>query len=188
MLFNWPMLLDPLLSATDFPFLFFLSIGWYCGDEVFRLTGCKSLSPSLALPTSLNNNNNSNKILNYYQDSPLKLFSHSLAFTYKVVQRFVLPVTNLLLDFYYYYYYYNTTSTTTCAILITWTSRWLSRGKVAICQWLLLFNRTDLIDLWCNKLVSLGQARPFDTCCVIATDPTPPGRHCKMKSFKAPRC
>ena len=34
-----------------FPFLFFLSIGWYYGAGVFRLIGCKSRSPSFALPT-----------------------------------------------------------------------------------------------------------------------------------------
>ena len=33
-------LLDPILSFTIFPFLFFLSIGWYCGAMVFRLIGC----------------------------------------------------------------------------------------------------------------------------------------------------
>ena len=45
------------LSSTVFLFLFFLSIGWYCGTVVFRLLGCKSLSPSLTLRTSFNNNN-----------------------------------------------------------------------------------------------------------------------------------
>ena len=39
-----------------FLFLFILSIGWYCGAGVFTLIGCKSCSPSLALPTSFNNN------------------------------------------------------------------------------------------------------------------------------------
>ena len=48
------------LSSTIFPFLFFLSIGWYCGAVVFGLIGCRSLSLSLALPTSFNNNNNNN--------------------------------------------------------------------------------------------------------------------------------
>ena len=33
-----------------FPFLFFLSIGWYCASGVFGLIGCISLSLSLALP------------------------------------------------------------------------------------------------------------------------------------------
>ena len=46
------------ISSTKFPFLFFLSIGWYCGAAVFGLIGCISLSLSLALPTSFNNNNN----------------------------------------------------------------------------------------------------------------------------------
>ena len=40
-----------------FSFLFFLSIGWYCGAGIFGLIGCASLSLSLALPTFLNNNN-----------------------------------------------------------------------------------------------------------------------------------
>ena len=46
-------LLYPILTSTTFPFLFFLSKGWYCGAGVFRLIGSKSLTPSLALPTSL---------------------------------------------------------------------------------------------------------------------------------------
>ena len=41
-----------------FPFHFFPSMGWFCGVGVFRLTGCSSLPPRLALPTSENNNNN----------------------------------------------------------------------------------------------------------------------------------
>ena len=48
-----------LLSSTLSSFLFFLSIGWYCGAEIFGLIGCISLSLSLALPTILNNNNKS---------------------------------------------------------------------------------------------------------------------------------
>ena len=57
MLFYWPELLDPYYSLLlFFPFLFFLSIGWYCGADVFRLIGCISLSLSLALPSFLNNN------------------------------------------------------------------------------------------------------------------------------------
>ena len=54
-LFYWSKLLDPFLSSTVFPVIFFLSIDCYCGAGVFRLTGCISLSPSLALPTSFNN-------------------------------------------------------------------------------------------------------------------------------------
>ena len=46
----------PFLSSAIIPFLFFLSIYWYCGVGVFGLIGCKSLSPCLALPTSFNNN------------------------------------------------------------------------------------------------------------------------------------
>ena len=42
-----------LLFSTVFPFLFFLS----CGAGVFGLIGCLSLSPSLELPISFNNNN-----------------------------------------------------------------------------------------------------------------------------------
>ena len=56
MFFYWPKLLDPFLSFTHFPFLYFLDIGWYCGTGVFWLLGCKSLSVILALPTSFNNN------------------------------------------------------------------------------------------------------------------------------------
>ena len=33
-------------------------ISWYCGAGVFRLIGCKSISPSLTLSTSFNNKNN----------------------------------------------------------------------------------------------------------------------------------
>ena len=40
-----------------FHYLFFLSIGRHCGAGVFGLIGCKSLSPSFALQTILNNNN-----------------------------------------------------------------------------------------------------------------------------------
>ena len=47
MLFYWPKLLYPFLSSTIFIFLFFHSIGWYCGAGVFGL-----VSPSLALPTT----------------------------------------------------------------------------------------------------------------------------------------
>ena len=49
-----------LLSSTIFLFLFFLSIGWYCGAGVFGLGECTSHSLSLGLLTSLNNNNNNN--------------------------------------------------------------------------------------------------------------------------------
>ena len=60
MLFHWPKLLDPFLSSIVVDFLYFLSIGWYCGAGVFRLIGCKLLLPSLALPTSFNSNNYNN--------------------------------------------------------------------------------------------------------------------------------
>ena len=52
------MLLYPFLSSTIVPFLFILSIGWYCAAGVFGLIGCRSLSLSLAPTTSFNNNNN----------------------------------------------------------------------------------------------------------------------------------
>ena len=59
MLLYWPKLLYPYYSLLlFFPFLFFLSIGWYCGAGVFGLIGYTSLSCSLALPTFFNNSNN----------------------------------------------------------------------------------------------------------------------------------
>ena len=64
MIFYWPKRSTPTIIFYPFPFLFFLSIGWYCGAGVFGLTGCISLSLSLALPTFINNNNNNNK--DYY--------------------------------------------------------------------------------------------------------------------------
>ena len=39
--------LSLLLSSTIFSFLFFLSLDWHCGAEVFGLIGCISLSLSL---------------------------------------------------------------------------------------------------------------------------------------------
>ena len=48
----------PTIVFYFFPFLFFLSIGWYCGAGVFGLIRCTSLSLSLALPTFFNNNDN----------------------------------------------------------------------------------------------------------------------------------
>ena len=51
MLIYLPKLLYPYLSYI-FLFLFFLSIGWYCGAWIFLLIECRSLSLSLALPTS----------------------------------------------------------------------------------------------------------------------------------------
>ena len=59
MLLYWPELLYPYYSLLlFFPFLFFLSIGWYCEAGVFGLIGCISLSPSLALLTFFNNMSN----------------------------------------------------------------------------------------------------------------------------------
>ena len=72
--------LSLLVSSTLF--LFFLSIGWYCGVGVFGLIGCISLSPSLALLTFYNNNNDNNKsaitysnnlsFVSYIQASPTR--------------------------------------------------------------------------------------------------------------------
>ena len=64
MFFYWPKLLYPILSSTIFPFFFFLSTGWYCGAGVLA---CRLLTPSLALPTSFNNNNNNNNNFNNYK-------------------------------------------------------------------------------------------------------------------------
>ena len=45
MLLYWPKLLYPYYSLLlFFPFLFFLSIGWYCGAGFFGLIGCIPLS------------------------------------------------------------------------------------------------------------------------------------------------
>ena len=57
MLLYWPKLLYPNYNLLLF-FLFFLSIGRYCGAGVFGLIGCIPLSLSLALPTFFNNNYN----------------------------------------------------------------------------------------------------------------------------------
>ena len=66
MLLYCPKQLYPYYSLLlFFPFLFFLSICWYCGAGVFGLIWCMSLSLSLALPTFLNNNNN-NSVKYYY--------------------------------------------------------------------------------------------------------------------------
>ena len=53
----WHKLLYPFLLSTICPFLFFLSHGWHCTAGVFGRLGYRSLSPSLALPTSFNYNN-----------------------------------------------------------------------------------------------------------------------------------
>ena len=58
--FYWPKRPLPICLLLYFPF-FFLSVGWYCGAGVFELIGCQSLSPCLALPTLLNNNNKSDQ-------------------------------------------------------------------------------------------------------------------------------
>ena len=47
-----------LFVSYCFHFLFFHSMGWCCRAGVFGLIGCALLSPSLALPAGLNNNNN----------------------------------------------------------------------------------------------------------------------------------
>ena len=61
----WPNLLSTYKSSI-FPFLFFLSIGWYCGAGVFVVIECISFSLSLALPAYFNNNNNDNKVYRYH--------------------------------------------------------------------------------------------------------------------------
>ena len=74
--------LSLLLSSTIFPFHFFLSIGWYCGAEVFGLIGCISLSLSLALPTSFNSNNNNNNNI------PLIHSVYHISFTSSISRHF----------------------------------------------------------------------------------------------------
>ena len=54
-------LLYSFFYSTVFPFRFFLCICWCFWAGVSVLIGCRSLSLSLARPTSFNNNNN-----NYY--------------------------------------------------------------------------------------------------------------------------
>ena len=55
-LFYWPELLTPFFTSTVFPFCsLFLYVGMV---GLIGLIGCESLSPSLAMPTSFNNNNN----------------------------------------------------------------------------------------------------------------------------------
>ena len=61
MLLYLPKLLYPYYSLLlFFPFLFFLSVGWYCGAGVFGLIGCTSLSALHCRPFLDNNNNNNN--------------------------------------------------------------------------------------------------------------------------------
>ena len=65
MLFYWPKLLYPHYNLIlFFFFLFFLSIGRYCGAGVFGLIGCISLSISLALPTFFTTKNNNQREIN----------------------------------------------------------------------------------------------------------------------------
>ena len=57
----------PTIDFFDFPLsLLSVYIGWYCLAEVFGLIGCTSLSLSLAMRTSFNNNicNNNNNSYN----------------------------------------------------------------------------------------------------------------------------
>ena len=61
MLFYWPCC-SLTFCLLQFPFLFFHSLGWCCGVEVFGLIGCSSLSPSLTLPTFHNKNNNNKMV------------------------------------------------------------------------------------------------------------------------------
>ena len=59
--FYWPKLLAPFLSSTVFHFLYF-SKGWKCGARALDwYIGCKSHSPSLALPIFFNDNNKYNR-------------------------------------------------------------------------------------------------------------------------------
>ena len=66
---SWPKNTLPLL----FSLLFFPSICWYCGGGVFGLMVCKSLSSSIALPTSFNDNKKMEK------DKKTPLLSGTLA-------------------------------------------------------------------------------------------------------------
>ena len=52
-----------------YPFLLFLSMGWYYAAGVFRLIGCLALSSCFAFPTILNNNNNNNIELYFVPES-----------------------------------------------------------------------------------------------------------------------
>ena len=61
-----------LLVSYCFPFLFFHYMGWCCGARVFGQIGSESLSPSLALPTFLNNNNNNNNNNNSIDENKAK--------------------------------------------------------------------------------------------------------------------
>ena len=58
-----------------FPVLFYLSIGWYCGAEVFGLRGCKSLSLSQPCIVDIFGNNNNNKKKNNNNKNK-KILSH----------------------------------------------------------------------------------------------------------------
>ena len=81
-----------------FSFLFFLSIGWYCGAGVFRLIGCTPLSLSRALRTFFNNkNNNNNNNNNALQQNCLELLCHHFLrfqkFKLKLIsEKFLLPL------------------------------------------------------------------------------------------------
>ena len=67
MFFWWPKLLYLFLSSIIFPCLFFLAKGWYYVAGDFGLIGCRSLSPSLALLASFNNNYKKKKYKNMLQ-------------------------------------------------------------------------------------------------------------------------
>ena len=58
MVIYWIDLDYPFLSSVIFPFLCFLTICWYCGLGSLDRDVCISLTLSLALPTSFDNNNN----------------------------------------------------------------------------------------------------------------------------------
>ena len=56
-----PLLFDRPKLLACFLFHFKIYIIWYCEAQVIELMGYKSLTPSLALPTSFNNNNNNGR-------------------------------------------------------------------------------------------------------------------------------
>ena len=76
--FSLTKLLDIFLSSAVFPFLFFLSIGRYCGGEVFRLIGRRILSPSLALQTSFNNKEGKGKVFHGLEPPVENLLPHNV--------------------------------------------------------------------------------------------------------------
>ena len=68
-----------------FPFIFFYSMGWYCGAGVFGLIGRQSHSPSLSLPTFSNNNNNNNRAV-WQKLSSVAIMIHFYSYATNVVE------------------------------------------------------------------------------------------------------